>query len=92
MSRTPLLFCAVLAGVVMAPPATARDCSPPEGPPGVRMPERVGCKGPWKGKQGSKLDPVRAGRAPGFIDLGNGAQIRIGGEVEAEGQFRRQRR
>jgi hypothetical protein len=32
---------------------------------------------------------VKAGRQPGFIDLGNGAELRIGGQVDAEALRRR---
>ena len=34
-------------------------------------------------------DRVRAGRTSGSIDLGNGAEVRIGGSVRFEGDLRR---
>ena len=36
-------------------------------------------------------DRVRAGRTPGFIDLGNGTEVRIGGRVRMEYDVRRAR-
>ena len=81
----------LLAGPVAAQPGAARDCRPVEAPPGVRLPERAGCKPPDKPgdtppavARGTKPAAARAGRAPGFIDLGNGTQVRIGGEVDVE--------
>ncbi len=34
-------------------------------------------------------DRVRAGRTPGFIDLGNGAEVKVDGSVRFEGDVRR---
>jgi hypothetical protein len=36
-----------------------------------------------------KRGPAKAAPAPGFIDLGNGAQVRIGGKVDVEVGYRR---
>lgn len=34
-------------------------------------------------------DRVKSGRQPGFIDLGDGAELRVGGRVRAEYGYRR---
>ncbi len=87
--RLLILSLAVLASIVAAHPGAARDCRPAEAPPGVRVPERAGCKPPQAARADAKPAPARTGRAPGFIDLGNGTQVRIGGEVGVEVQSRR---
>ena len=88
MLRSSIPVLSVLAGLAMAHPAAARDCRPVEAPPGVRMPERAGCK-PADPDRGAKPAAAKAGRAPGFIDLGNGTEVRIGGKAEVEVQGRR---
>ena len=87
--RLPILSLLVLAGLLATHPGAARDCRPDEAPPGVRLPERTGCKPPDAARADSKPAPAKTGRAPGFIDLGNGTQVRIGGEVGVEVQNRR---
>ena len=70
-------------------PAPARDCRPVEAPPGVRVPEQVGCK-PGRATAKTQAQPhaVRSGRQPGWIDLGNGTEVRISGGVGFEGRSR----
>jgi hypothetical protein len=71
-------------------PAVAKGC-PGDGelPPGVRMPERPGCP-PRPGSSARDIKPTaKSGRQPGFIDLGNGAELRVGGQVDAEAMRRR---
>jgi hypothetical protein len=83
---------AVAAGllVIGTLPAGARDCRPADPPPGVRARIPAGC-------EARKSPPVRrpehppaqAGRDPGFVDLGNGTTMRIGGRVRADSVFHR---
>jgi hypothetical protein len=87
--RLSILSISVVAGLVAAHPGAARDCRPIEAPPGVRLPQRAGCKSPDAVRADTKPAPARTGRAPGFMDLGNGTQVRIGGEVGVEVQGRR---
>ena len=87
--RLSVLSISVLAALVAAHPGAAQDCRPVEAPPGVRLPERAGCKPPDAARTDTKPAPAKPGRAPGFIDLGNGTQVRIGGEVGVEVQNRR---
>ena len=77
----------VLAGLVAAHPAAARDCRPLEAPPGVHIPERPGCTRP--GARAPKPAAAKPGRAPGFMDLGNGTQVRIDGTVGVDVLHRR---
>ncbi len=68
--------------LLAAPPALARpDCRPPRDlPPGVTTPPRVGCPAVKTRDQGA----LRAGRTPGFVDLGNGTEVRISGRARFE--------
>ncbi len=76
---------AILASLLLVPaPALARDCRPWDLPPGVRMPDRPGC--PATRPPEARPKP---GREPGFVDLGNGTEIRINGRVRAEGRLDR---
>ena len=70
-------------------PALARDCRPVEAPPGVRMPDQVGCKSS-RATAKTRAEPsgLRSGRQPGWIDLGNGTEVRISGGVDFEGRSR----
>jgi hypothetical protein len=80
-----LLAPAILTSLILASaPVLARDCRPWDMPPGVRMPDRPGC--PATRPPEARPKP---GREPGFVDLGNGTEIRINGRVRAEGRFDR---
>jgi hypothetical protein len=69
----------------------ARDCRAPNAPPGVRVQVPPGCRqtagatAPAKGADTMQ----KAGRTPGFIDLGNGSEVRIGGRVRVDTIYRR---
>ncbi|GJD49101.1 hypothetical protein OPKNFCMD_1831 [Methylobacterium crusticola] len=64
------------AGEPVRPP---RRC-PQDAPPGVRFPDRPECR--------DAPAPVRAG-SPGWIDLGNGTTLRVGGRAAFEAGTRR---
>ncbi|MEA1831487.1 hypothetical protein U8607_05260 [Methylobacterium durans] len=75
-----------LALALMVNPALAGDRSarprlcPEDAPEGVRLPNRPGCG----------REPVRApARSDGFVDLGNGVEVRIGGRASADFGVRR---
>jgi hypothetical protein len=80
--------CAVLL-LVVASPALAKECRMPNLPPGkeVRLPP--GCEAPVAtGRtKAQRQDSLRTEQ--GFINLGNGTQVRIGGRVRAETGFSR---
>jgi hypothetical protein len=86
-------WCRVLVigtGVFALSASQAKECRSDEGlAPGVRMPERTGCVE----RRGEPLRPKkplpRVGREPGFIDMGNGLQVRIGGQVDFGAGHRR---
>ncbi|MFE1598443.1 hypothetical protein [Methylobacterium sp. ID0610] len=66
---------------IAAGPATAGEPAPrrprlcpQDAPPGVRLPDRPECR---------EAPPLRA-KAPGFVDLGNGTQLRISGRAGFE--------
>ena len=70
-------------GALLASPAgSAKDCAPGNLPPGVRVPERPGCKAKQAaaGVQGR----LKQGRNPGFVDLGNGTEVRISGRTRIQ--------
>jgi hypothetical protein len=90
MMRVWSLVLPVAAGFVTTLPAEAKGCSGNgDLPPGVRLPERPGCPSRPGSSARDTKPAVKAGRQPGFIDLGNGAELRIGGQVDAEALRRR---
>ena len=86
MKSLPTLLSAVF-GALVASPAAAKDRVPADLPPGVRMPERPGCKAE-KPAAASEAH-ARQGRSPGTIDLGNGTELRVGGRARFETDRRR---
>ena len=87
MVRVCIAAAVVLAGIL---PASAKDCRIADAPPGVRVQVPPGCEAP-KGSVTTKPGqaPVKTGREPGFVDLGNGTEVRIGGRVRADTVFHR---
>lgn len=76
----------ILVGPVLAQPAVAgevwRGPCPQDAPPGVRLPDRPGCR------ERAARENLKA-TAPGSIDLGGGTSLRIGGRVRADYDLRR---
>ncbi len=73
-------------------PAGAQACRvSSDVPPGVRVPIAPGCKNP----EPTRLQTLEQRRQltsktrPGFIDLGNGTEVRINGRVRAESVLHR---
>jgi hypothetical protein len=84
------LALAALAVGLTVPSGQARDCRRENTPPGVRLPQQIGCKPLPSDTVRDKQRPApTAGRQPGFIDLGNGTQLRISGEADLEVRHRR---
>ena len=86
-------LCMSIALALLTPPAYAKDCPSKEEPaPGVRMPERPGCvdRRPQPSREAVSSAPkAQSGREPGFFQLGNGLEVRIGGRVDFEAHSRR---
>jgi hypothetical protein len=76
-----------LAASLLASAAAAKDCVPADLPPGVRMPERPGCKADKPAAASESR--AREGRSPGTIELGNGTELRVGGRARLESDTRR---
>lgn len=70
---------------VLTGSALAKECRMPDVPPGVQVELPPECKGVVRSKQAG--ENVRADG--GFIDLGNGTKVRVGGRVRAEMGVRR---
>jgi hypothetical protein len=70
-------------------PALAKECRMPDVPPGVRVQVPPECRDRFQDRrtEAERQNSLRAGE--GFIDLGNGTQVRIGGRVRAEATGRR---
>jgi len=88
MTRLSILPASLVAGLAVVQPGAAKDCRSIAPPPGVRVPERAGCKPPSTTAR-DKQPETKASRTPGFFDLGNGTQLRIGSSVEVEMRSRR---
>ncbi len=65
---------------VMAGSALAKECRMPDLPSGAQVHLPPECKGVVRTKQGS--ENVKADG--GFVDIGNGTKVRVGGRVRAE--------
>jgi hypothetical protein len=91
VGRFWFLLALIGIGVLTQSPGHAKECPSDEGlAPGVRMPERAGCVARRRGSSRETKPPsARPNREPGFIDAGNGLQIRIGGQVDFEAGHRR---
>ncbi|WP_201831916.1 hypothetical protein [Microvirga zambiensis] len=84
--RLPISLAVLLAA---AGPAVAKDCRIPDAAPGVRAQLPPECR---NGVQAGRADSARREALQanqGFIDLGNGTQVRIGGRVRVEAGARR---
>ena len=87
MNRRGAVAILAAAGLLAigAAPALADPCVRPKGKTVSRSPD---CGKPRK-IEPYDPDRVRAGRNPGFIDLGNGTEVRIGGRVRMDYDVRR---
>jgi hypothetical protein len=69
--------------------ALAKECRIPDVPPGVRIQLPPGCEVSSRGGAYESEKPNHVRGNQGFIDLGNGTQIRVNGRVRAEVGVRR---
>lgn len=69
--------------------AVAKECRMPDLPPGVQVQVPPECKGVVKTKpaQGEKAGYVKADQ--GFMDLGSGTAVKVGGRVRVDYGVRR---
>lgn len=70
-------------------PVLAKECRMPDVPPGVRIQVPPECRGRFESGRLEAKRQDSLGADQGFIDLGNGTQVRIGGRIRAEGTARR---
>jgi hypothetical protein len=83
MNRWVLLTAGLLIGSVV--PSQARDCRPADAPPGVRVPLPSGCRSTAMETPDKNRSPAaRAGQGAGYIDLGNGSQVRVSGRARMD--------
>ena len=88
--KLPIILSLLL--IASTGPALAKDCRTPHLPRGkeVRLPPGVqvqlppGCKAPLRAGRTEARSQDRLRANEGFIDLGNGTQVRISGRVRAE--------
>ena len=80
--KLPVIFFLLL--IASAGSALAKDCRTPHLPPGmeVRLPPGCGEPLPPRGLKEERRGGLKAEQ--GFIDLGNGTQVRISGRVRTE--------
>ena len=85
--RLPIILSLLLIGATG--PVLAKECRTPHLPPGMEVRLPPGCEEPVQAGRAKAegRDGLRAGQ--GFIDLGNGTQVRISGRVRTEMGFRR---
>ena len=87
MIRLSILPASFVVGLAVVQQGAAKDCRSMAAP-GVRVPERAGCKPPPTTARDERPE-TKASRTPGFFDLGNGTQLRIGSSVDVEMRSRR---
>ena len=68
--------------------ALAKECRTPHLPPGMEVRLPPGCEEPLPASR-SKAERPGLRAEQGFIDLGNGTQVRVSGRVRAEYGIRR---
>lgn len=85
--KLPIVLSLLL--IASAGPALAKECRTPHLPPGTEVRLPPGCEEtpPAVRSKAQRQGNVRAEQ--GFIDLGNGTQVRISGRVRAEYGVRR---
>lgn len=75
---------ALAAVLLLAASAADAACKPQAGaPPGVRAPPSRGCGSASSVKPFAE-EAARAGREPGFVDLGNGSSLKVSGRVRVD--------
>ena len=75
--------------IAMGTPALAKECRMPDPAPGVRPELPPGCRARLEGREARAERPDSLNGNQGFVNLGNGTQVRIGGRVRTEVMGRR---
>ncbi|WP_112664166.1 hypothetical protein [Microvirga flavescens] len=73
--------------VLWALPATANDCRLPQ--PALGASTQQGDCAPVRKAAKPQVDERLKTKTPGFIDLGNGTQVRVSGRVRVDAEYRR---
>jgi hypothetical protein len=84
------LLCVTAALLIsVGGPVLAKECRMPDVPPSMRLQVPPECKDRFEAArlEAKRENSLRTNQ--GFIDLGNGTQVRIGGRVRAEAMGRR---
>ena len=79
--RFPALLACLLLG---AGSAVAKECRMPDIPAGMQVRLPPECKDVVRTKQQAAPGPEYTKAEQGFVDLGNGTRVRIGGRIRAE--------
>ena len=80
--KLPIAIAVLLISSVSS--ALAKECRMSDLPPGVQVQLPPGCKAPLRSGRTEARSRDRLRANEGFIDLGNGTQVRIDGRVRAE--------
>jgi hypothetical protein len=88
MLRVRLLVLACGAALGLPGLADAKDCPRAGASVHARGPDRPGCPSEAKPKPEDR-PALKAGERPGFIDIGGGTELRVGGRVRVEMDHRR---
>ena len=81
------VLCSVAALLLATSPALSETCRLPAGE--AKSPANRSRCNPAQRLQPYHPDAVRSGKRPGFIDLGNGTEVRVGGRAQMDYDMRR---
>ena len=83
------LFVVALGFIAAVGPAAAKECRMPDVPPGVRVQLPPGCDRQERSVAADSRRQDRIRGESGFVDIGNGTTVRIGGRVRVDMGVRR---
>jgi hypothetical protein len=86
MLRNRLTIAACL--LLLPAAAAAKDCRIKDAPPGVRVPPPSGCTATAHAARRERDERMPVGRSVGSYTLGDGTEVRIGGRIRADANFR----
>ncbi|QFU16688.1 hypothetical protein [Microvirga thermotolerans] len=84
MRRPSLAGAALVLVLVPAVQAFASECRMPKAPAGVELQVPPECRQPAAPERSRRESRESLAGEGGFVDLGNGTKVRIGGRVRAE--------
>ncbi|MCB8821029.1 hypothetical protein [Microvirga rosea] len=88
LGRYSLLLGTAVLVLASTDAAMAKECRMPKAPPGVALQVPPECQSQDLRDAKNRAPQEGLRRENGFIDLGGGTQVRIGGSVRAETGFR----